>query len=136
MLGALNGQILARHASPELANEWLPKSCRGEVLTALALTEPGVGSDAAHLQLRARRDGDDFILNGEKTSISFAHQADAAITFARTGEGEGAHGISAFMVPLDLPGIDRTRFDDVGPLVVGRGPIFFGDVRVPAAFGI
>ena len=134
LLGALNGQILARHASPELANEWLPKICRGEVLTALALTEPGVGSDAAHLQLRARRDGDDFILNGEKTSISFAHQADAAITFARTGEGEGAHGISAFMVPLDLPGIDRTRFDDVGTLVVGRGSIFFEDVRVPAAF--
>ena len=134
LLGALNGQILNRYASPELAAEWLPKICRGEVLTALALTEPSVGSDAAHLQLRARRDGDDFIFNGEKTSISFAHQADAAITFARTGEGEGAHGISAFMVPLDLPGIDRTRFDDVGTLVVGRGSIFFEDVRVPAAF--
>ncbi|MEE8433464.1 MAG: cyclohexanecarboxyl-CoA dehydrogenase [bacterium] len=134
LLGALNGQILTRHASPELADEWLPKICRGEVLTALALTEPTVGSDAAHLQLRARRDGDDFIFNGEKTSISFAHQADAAITFARTGEGDGAHGISAFMVPLDLPGIHRTRFDDVGTLVVGRGSIFFEDVRVPAAY--
>ena len=144
LLAALNGQIISRHARPEVAAEWVPKLCRGEALTALALTEPGAGSDAAHIQLKARRDGDAYVLNGEKTSISLAHQADMAITFARTGGsgeeggdvggdvGGGAHGISAFLVPLNLPGIHRTRFDDIGTRVVGRGSIFFEDVRVPA----
>lgn len=136
LLAALNGQILSRHARPEVAEEWVPKLCRGEVLMAIALTEPGAGSDAAHIALKARLDGDAYVLNGEKTSISLAHQADSAITFARTGGGgdgeAGAHGISAFLVPLDLPGIHTTRFDDIGTRVVGRGSIFFEDVRVPA----
>jgi len=135
LLAALNGQILARHARPELAAEWVPRLCRGEVLLALALTEPETGSDAAHIKLKARRNGEDYLLNGEKTSISFAHQAEAAITFARTGgEDEGAHGVSAFFVPLDSPGIHRTRFEDVGSAVVGRGSLFFDDVKVPGAY--
>ena len=133
LLGALNGQILARHASAEMAAQWGHRLCRGEALMALALTEPQTGSDAAHIQLKARRAGEDYLLNGEKTSISFAHQADAAVVFARTGgEADGAHGVSAFLVPLDLPGIQRTRFDDLGSHIVGRGSIFFEDVRVPA----
>ncbi len=134
LLGALNGQILVRHGSPELAAEWGARVCSGEALLALALTEPETGSDAARLKLRARADGGDYVLNGEKTSISFAHQADAAITFARTGdEGDGAHGVSAFLVPLDSPGVHTTKFDDMGSNLVGRGSIFFEDVRVPAA---
>lgn len=134
LLAGLNGQILARHASPEVAAEWGGRMCRGEVLMALALTEPQTGSDAAHVKLKARLDGDAYVFNGEKTSISFAHQADAAIVFARTGEeADGAHGVSAFLVPMDLPGIHRTRFDDVGSHIVGRGSIFFEDARVPAA---
>jgi len=134
LLACLNGQILARHAAPQVAAEWGHKLCRGEALMALALTEPETGSDAAHIRLKARADGDHYVFNGEKTSISFAHQADAAVVFARTGgEGDGAHGVSAFLVPLDLPGIQRTRFDDLGSHIVGRGSLFFEDVRVPAA---
>jgi cyclohexanecarboxyl-CoA dehydrogenase len=134
LLAALNGQILARHAPPEMAAEWGQRLCSGEALMALALTEPETGSDAAHIRLRARREGEHYVLNGEKTSISLAHQADGAVVFARTGaEGDGAHGVSAFLVPLDLPGIQRTRLEDVGSSIVGRGSLFFEDVRVPAA---
>ncbi len=133
LLGSLNGQIVARHAAPELAAHWIPRIVAGEALFALALTEPRGGSDAANLAVAARRDGGDYVLSGEKSSISMADQADAAVVFARTG-GPGARGVSAFLVPLDLPGISRTRFNDLGSKAVGRGSIFFDDVRVPAAW--
>ncbi len=133
LLASLNGQIVARHASPALAAHWIPRIVAGEALFALALTEPRGGSDAANLQLSAKRDGGDYLLRGEKTSISMADQADAAVVFARTGEAtQGARGISAFLVPMDLPGISRTRFRDLGSHAVGRGSIFFDDVRIPA----
>lgn len=133
LLASLNGQIVARHAPPALAAHWIPRIVAGEALFALALTEPRGGSDAANLQLSAKRDGGDYLLRGEKTSISMADQADAAVVFARTGEAtQGARGISAFLVPMDLPGISRTRFRDLGSHAVGRGSIFFDDVRIPA----
>jgi cyclohexanecarboxyl-CoA dehydrogenase len=134
LLASLCGSIVARHAVPALAAELLPPLCKGERLIALALTEPQGGSDAAALRLKARRDGDSYILDGEKTSISMADQADLAVVFARTGaEAERAHGISAFLVDLASPGISRTRFEDMGELAIGRGSIFFDGVRVPAA---
>src|SRR5690606_26091268 len=105
----------------------------GNKAIAIALTEPSAGSDAARLKLKAVRDGDEFVLTGEKTSISMATQADVAVVFARTGtEADGARGISAFLVPMDLPGVTRTTFDDIGTRPVGRGSIFFDGVRVPA----
>lgn len=133
LLSSLNGQIVARHAAPALAAEWIPRIVSGESLFALALTEPRGGSDAANLQLSARRDGDGYLLNGEKSSISMADQADAAVVFARTGAPDsGARGVSAFLVPMDSAGITTTRFRDLGSHAVGRGSIFFDDVRVPA----
>lgn len=133
LLASLNGQIVARHGSPELAGHWIPRIVAGEALFALALTEPRGGSDAANLQLSARRDGDGYVLNGEKSSISMADQADAAVVFARTGAPDsGARGISAFLVPMDTPGVTTTRFRDLGSHAVGRGSIFFDNVRVPA----
>ena len=96
MLASLNGTILARHAPPEVAREILPRLCRGETWIALARTEPDTGSDAARLKRRAVRDGGRFVLNGEKTSISFADQAQSCIVFARTGtEEQGSGGVSA-----------------------------------------
>ena len=81
-------------------------SPRGEALFAIALTEPRGGSDAANLRLRVERVGDDYVLNGEKTSISAADQADATVVFGRTGTVEsGAHGVTALLVPMDLPGV-------------------------------
>lgn len=133
LLGSLCGSILARHARPEVAAAVLPGICRGEIVVALALTEPQGGSDAASLRLKAVREGDSYLLSGEKTSISLADQAEQAIVFARTGTAaERAHGISAFLVDLRGEGVSRTRFADLGEHAVGRGSVFFDRVRVPA----
>jgi cyclohexanecarboxyl-CoA dehydrogenase len=133
LLTSLCGQIVSTYAASAEARDWLTKVVSGEKLIAIALTEPSAGSDAARLKLKAVRDGKDFLLSGEKTSISMATQADVAVVFARTGsEVDRARGISAFLVPLDLPGITRTTFDDIGTRPVGRGSIFFDSVRIPA----
>jgi cyclohexanecarboxyl-CoA dehydrogenase len=132
---SLNGAILMRHAQPEVVSEWVPRMTRGEAVVAICLTEPRGGSDASNLQLRARRDGDHYVLNGEKTSITFADRADAYLVFARTGKPEdGAQGVSAFFIPYEgAKGISRTNFDDVGSAIIGRGSVFFDDVRVPVS---
>ena len=127
------GRILVDNASPEITREWLPRIVRGESIVGLGLTEPSGGSDAGSLRTRAVRKGDRYLISGEKTSISMADQADAFIVFARTGTLESrARGVSAFFVPADAPGLTRTRFDDVGSRVVGRGSLFFDEVDVPA----
>ncbi|MBK1781953.1 cyclohexanecarboxyl-CoA dehydrogenase [Advenella sp. WQ 585] len=134
LLVSLCGQIVNRFASESLKQEWLPKIITGEKLIAIALTEPSAGSDAAALQLKAVKEGDHFVLTGEKTSISMADQADVAVVFARTNSDiKGAKGISAFLVPMDLPGITSTAFDDLGTRCVGRGSMFFDGVKVPAS---
>jgi len=134
LLGSLMGQMIAAHAPPALARDWTPRIVAGEAIMGLCLTEPRGGSDAANLQLRAVRSGNDaYVLDGEKTSMSFSEQADAAVVFTRTGDAaDGAHGVSAFLTPLDVAGITRTRFDDLGSAAVGRGSVFFDSVRVPA----
>jgi cyclohexanecarboxyl-CoA dehydrogenase len=132
LLASLNGQILCEHGDPAVVTPWLERLTRGEALLAIALTEPRGGSDAASLRLAVERVGDDYILNGEKTSISAADQADAAVVFGRTGSvAAGAHGVTALFVPLELPGITRNRFDCHGQRAIGRGSIFFENVRVP-----
>ena len=129
---SLNGAILIRHAQPAVRDLWVPKMVRGEAVVAICLTEPRGGSDASNLQLKARRDGDHYVLNGEKTSITFADRADAYLIFARTGKpDEGAKGVSAFFVPASTPGIQTLKFDDLGSAVIGRGQVFFDDVRIP-----
>lgn len=131
LLVSLCGQIVASHARSDAARGWLAEVLAGRKSIAIALTEPSAGSDAANLKLKAVRDGKEFVLSGEKTSISMATQADVAVVFARTGtQQEKAHGISAFLVPMDLPGITRTQFDDIGTRPVGRGSIFFDQVRL------
>lgn len=132
LIGSLMGAIMHRHARPELARSWIGRLLAGEAIIGLGLTEPRGGSDAANLQVKARRVGDEYVLSGEKTSITFADQADAMILFARTGRpDEGARGVSAFLVPLDQKGVQRTRFNDVGSKIIGRGSVFFDDARVP-----
>lgn len=134
LLSSLCGQIIARHAAADVARDLLGKVVRGETLVAIGLTEPRGGTDAAHLRLRAIRDGDDWRLNGEKASISLAAQADVILLAARTGTDEqGARGVSAFLVDLNSAGITRSSYDDLGSRAVGRGSIWFDDVRVPGS---
>lgn len=132
LLASLNGQILSQHGERSVVQPWLDKLIAGEALCAIALTEPRGGSDAASLRLRVERQGDHYVLNGEKTSISAADQCDIAVVFGRTGTVEsGAHGVTALLVPMDLPGITRSRFDCHGQRAIGRGSLFFENVRVP-----
>ena len=132
LLASLNGQILSQHGQPEVVRPWLEKLTQGEALFAIALTEPRGGSDAANLCLRVERVGDEYVINGEKTSISAADQADAAVVFGRTGSVESAaHGVTALLVPMDAPGVTTNRFDCHGQRAIGRGSIFFENVRVP-----
>jgi cyclohexanecarboxyl-CoA dehydrogenase len=131
---SLSGAIMARHGDPAVVAPWLRGLTAGEMIPAIALTEPGGGSDAANLTVRATKDGDTYVLDGEKTSTSFAAQAEFAIVWARTGApSSGAGGISAFLVPLDLPGIKTSEFDDFGGRCAGRGSVHFDGVVIPAA---
>ena len=132
LLASLNSQILAEHGDPAVVGPWLRRLVAGEALCAIALTEPRGGSDAANLRLRVERIGTDYVINGEKTSISAADQADITVVFGRTGPVEsGAHGVTALLVPMDSAGVTTTRFDCHGQRAIGRGSIFFENVRVP-----
>lgn len=133
LLASLNGHILATFAQKHIAAEWLPKLTAGELMLAIALTEPKGGSDAANLGLKMERVGDHYVLNGEKTSISANQIAKGVITFARTGRPEDkARGVSAILVPLDAPGITTSKFSNMGQNSVGHGSIWFDNVKVPA----
>ncbi|MDF2444228.1 MAG: cyclohexanecarboxyl-CoA dehydrogenase [Subtercola sp.] len=130
---ALAGTIVAKYADPAIARHWLEGLVAGELLPAIGLTEPGAGSDAATLTMRADRVGDEWVLSGEKNSVTFAKQAAFAVVWARTGTVESkAKGISAFLVPLDRPGITATEWDDMGGRSAGRGILHFDGVRIPA----
>jgi cyclohexanecarboxyl-CoA dehydrogenase len=132
LLGSLNAQILADHGDADIVAPWLHELTSGRVIASLGLTEPRGGSDAAQLALKMTRDGDHYVLDGEKTSISAADQAEISVVFGRT-RGDGARGITAVLVPMDLPGITTTRFDCHGQRAIGRGSIFFDNVRVPTS---
>ncbi len=109
---------------------WLGKTRRGEAISAFALSEPRSGSDVAQLDTRAERDGGGYRLNGEKTWISNGGIADIYTVFARTGEGPGAKGLSAFLVPADTPGLEiRERLEAVAPHPLAR--IGFKDMYLP-----
>lgn len=110
---------------------WLPQVRDGRSIAAFALSEPEAGSDVAALATSARRDGDDFILSGEKTWISNGGIADQYVVFARTGEAPGAKGLSAFVVPADAPGFEVVeRIETIAPHPLAR--LRFDDVRLPA----
>lgn len=111
---------------------WLPKTRAGQAISAFALTEPGSGSDVANSTMTATRDGDDYVLNGEKTWISNGGIADVYTLFARTGEGPGAKGLSCFIVTPDLPGFAvAERLDTIAPHPLAT--LRFTDCRVPAS---
>ncbi|WP_433505699.1 acyl-CoA dehydrogenase family protein [Pseudonocardia halophobica] len=131
VVGSLVGQILAVDA-PALGAEWVPRICSGEEVVGIGLTEPHAGSDAGAPRLTARRHGPDWVLDGVK-SLSFATDAAAVVVFARTGPSqERGRDISAFLVPLDRPGVTREPYPDVGTAAVGRGAAHFDGVRIPA----
>ncbi|ETX13606.1 acyl-CoA dehydrogenase [Roseivivax halodurans JCM 10272] len=107
---------LSLFGTPAQQAEWLSLTRSGRAISAFALTEPQSGSDVANSAMTARDDGDTFVLNGEKTWISNGGIADVYTLFARTGEGPGAKGLSAFVVPADTPGLSiAERLDTIAP---------------------
>jgi cyclohexanecarboxyl-CoA dehydrogenase len=132
-LAAFAAEIIGRGGTAEIAERWLPPTIRGETVIALALTEPSAGSDAASLACRAERIEDGYMLTGEKSGISLGMAAQAAIVFARTEAGARARGVTAFLVPLDQPGVARSRLRDLGSHLIGRAVLSFDHVRVPSS---
>lgn len=111
---------------------WLDGTRRGKAISAFALSEPRSGSDVANMEMTATRDGDDYVLSGEKTWISNGGIADLYCVFARTGEAPGAKGISAFVVPADTPGLTvAERLEVIAPHPLAR--LSFNGARVPAS---
>ena len=112
---------------------WLPKFCTGELITAIAMTEPSGGSDLAALKTNAVRDGDDWVLNGSKTFITNGYSCDLVVVAARTNPAKGAKGITLFAVEAGMPGFERgRRLDKVGQPEADTSELFFADVRIPA----
>lgn len=135
LLASLNGQIVANFAKPEIAKQYLPRLTAGEIMLAIALTEPKGGSDAASLALKMEKDGDYYIINGEKTGISAARQAEAIVVFGRTGSTESkAHGVSAILVPTNTKGVTTTEYHGMGQHCIGWGSVFFDNVRIHKDF--
>jgi cyclohexanecarboxyl-CoA dehydrogenase len=130
VVGSLVGQILAGNATGDVAQAWVPKICSGEEIVGIGLTEPHAGSDAGMPRLTAIRDGSDWVLNGVK-SLSFAGDAAAVVVFARTGPSDRrGKDVSAFLVPLDLPGVTMEAYSDMGTTAVGRGAAHMAGVRI------
>jgi len=127
----LGSGAITLFGSAEQKAEWLPRVAAGKVIAAFAMTEPDCGSDAANMQTSAAHDGNDWVLAGEKTYISNGGIADFYLTFARTGEGEGARGLSAFIVAADAGGLSvDERIDVVAPHPLAK--LRYNNVRVPA----
>ena len=137
-----------RHGSTELQREIVPPVLRGEKIAALAITEPGGGSDVAALRTKARRDGDDYVIDGEKVFITSGMRADTITVAVRTGEGRdsfdelddgsgtqrGARGISLIVVPGDSKGLSRTALHKMGWMCSDTAQLRFDSVRVPARY--
>ncbi|MFT4596587.1 MAG: cyclohexanecarboxyl-CoA dehydrogenase [Paracrocinitomix sp.] len=131
-LQAIGCRLFEQSDDPDVRDRWVPAFVSGEALASFALTEPATGSDAAAISTRARRDGTDWVISGEKVSITFAGNSDVCAVFARTGD-DGAGGISLFCVPLDLPGVSRQPVASSTSHLTQRGSLFFDEVRVPSS---
>jgi acyl-CoA dehydrogenase len=125
----LGSGAISLFGTVEQKREWLPRVASGEAIAAFAMTEPDCGSDAANMAASAMRDGNEWVLVGEKTYISNGGIADFYLTFARTGEGEGARGLSAFIVPGEAVEVAE-RIDVVSPHPLAR--LKYNNVRIPA----
>ena len=120
--------------SDEQRTRWLPGICSGELITAIAMTEPGIGSDLASMATTARRDGDDYVVNGSKTFITNGINADLVITAVKTDPTQRHRGMSLVVVERGMPGFERGRnLDKVGMHAQDTAELFFTDVRVPVA---
>src|SRR5580693_203554 len=135
MFGTNNGsagQVLVKFGTEVQKKQWLERIASGDVVASFALTEPGAGSNPAGLRTRARRDGGDWVLDGQKRFITNAPLADLFVVFARTREpGPGVPGIAVFLVPADTPGVSVGPKDaKMGQEGAWTADVIFDSVRV------
>ena len=125
--------ILA-YGSEEQKRRWLPPMARGEVIGAIAMTEPGAGSDLQAVRATALRDGEELVINGQKTFITNGQNADLVIVVAKTDPSAGAKGTSLVLVETDRAGFKRGRnLEKIGMKAQDTSELFFDGVRVPAS---
>ena len=123
---------IVHYGSEEQKRHWLPRMISGETPTAIAMTEPGAGSDLQGVRTGAVRDGADYVINGSKTYITNGQHAELTIVVAKTDPGQGARGTSLILVEADRPGYARGRnLDKIGLHSQDTSELFFHDVRVP-----
>ena len=123
-----------QQANDEQKKRWLPGICAGELITAVAMTEPGIGSDLASMATSAVRDGEHYVVNGSKTFITNGINADLVITAVKTDPAQRHRGMSLLIVERDTPGFERGRnLDKVGMHAQDTAELFFTDARVPVA---
>ncbi|MDY6795468.1 MAG: acyl-CoA dehydrogenase family protein [Actinomycetota bacterium] len=128
----LNSLTLLRFGSEEQKRECLTPQARGRKIACFGLTEPGAGSDVASMECTARREGDAYVLNGQKTWISYADVADNFLVFAKTDKEKGHRGITAFLLDRSMPGIETRDIErKMGVWAGSTGEIFLSDVVVP-----
>ncbi len=124
---------IRKNGSPEQKARYLPRLCSGEHIGALAMSEPGAGSDVVSMKLRAERKGDRFVLNGNKMWITNGPDADVYVIYAKTQPDAGSRGITAFIVERDFPGFSRAqKLDKLGMRGSNTGELVFEDCEVPA----
>lgn len=125
---------LMSYGTPEQKAKWLPRMVSGETVCAIAMTEPGTGSDLQGIRTRAVRDGDDYVISGQKTFISNGQMCDLVIVVVRTTPDGGSRGMSLILVEADRPGFRRGKnLHKLGHLSSDTSELFFDDVRVPAS---
>ncbi len=134
----LHSDIIApyihRLGSEEQKRHWLPKAAKGEVILAIAMSEPGAGSDLKAVRTTAKRDGGEYVINGSKTFISHGLTCDLVVVVAKTDPAAGAKGVSLILVEADRAGFRRGRkLDKIGQDAADTAEMFFDEVRVPAA---
>ena len=131
---AIVAPYILHYGTDEQKQKWLPRLASGELVAAIAMTEPGTGSDLQGVKTRARKSGNGYVLNGSKTFITNGGTANLIVVVAKTGEEDGAKGVSLMVVETDgLDGFERGRnLDKIGQHAQDTSELFFEDVQLPA----
>jgi len=130
----ITAYYILNHASEELKQKWLPKMVSGEIISSIAMTEPSTGSDLQAIRTTAIRDGDEYVINGQKTFITNGQHSDFVIVVCKTDPTLGAKGISLVIVETGTEGYEKGRnLDKIGQKAADTSEMFFADVRVPVS---
>ena len=130
----ITAYYILNHASEELKQKWLPPMVSGEIISSIAMTEPSTGSDLQAIRTTAIREGDEYVINGQKTFITNGQHSDFVIVVCKTDPTLGAKGISLVIVETGTPGYEKGRnLDKIGQKGADTSEMFFADVRVPVS---